>query len=199
MSEVDVANQALSLLGAKSITAFDDATNEATLVSLNYANVRDAVLEQAAWTFADASLVLENPVPGDWGAGEMLYTLPEGVIRIYRAYRRVSGPSPVPLEGWRREGDAIRVRYSGPVYATATMRIEDVDQWTAGFRQTTVARLAAELAMPITRSRSLHQSLWEQYHLKLRDAAASDAGQARSERTDSTELVRTRFADGLLP
>jgi hypothetical protein len=59
------------------------------------------------------------------------------------------------------------------------------------------ARLAADLAMPITRSRKMQEDMWSLFETKLTSAAATDAGQGRSERTDSTELVRARFSDGL--
>ena len=197
MTDIDICNQALGWLGAKRITAFTDPSNEAQLCSDNYEPLRDAVLEERAWTFADASIVLDTPVPGGWDNGEMLYPLPGDVIRVYRVFDRVNVRNPPQLEGWRREGSNVAARFSGPLYARVTVQIEDVEQFTAGFVQAFAARLAADLAMPITRSRKMQDDMWTLYQSKLRDAAATDAGQARSERTDSTELVRARFTDGL--
>ena len=198
MTEIAICNQALGWLGAKPISSFDDPTNEAQLCSDNYEPIRDAVLEERAWTFADKAATLTDPVPGGWGeAGPLLYELPDDVIRVYRVYRRVHGPQPVAVEGWRREGNYIAARYSGTIYLMYTARVTEVGEFTAGFTQTLAARIAADLAMAITRSRKMQEDMWNLYQQKLRDAAATDAGQARSERTDSVELVRTRFADGL--
>lgn len=197
MTDIDICNQALGWLGAKRITAFDEGTNEAQLCADNYVPLRDACLEERAWTFADVSEILEDPVPGGWDSGENLYALPAGVIRVYRVYQRVDLQTPVQLEGWRREGSNIAARYSGTIYMRATVQVEDPDEWTPAFRQVVAARLAADLAMPITRSRKMQEDMFNLYNTKLNSAAATDAGQGRSERTDSTELVRARFVDGL--
>jgi hypothetical protein len=197
MTDIDICNQALGWLGAKRITSFNDGTNESQLCSDNYEPLRDACLEERAWTFADASITLDNATPGDWDNGENQYELPGNVIRVYRAFRDVSRRNPVQLEGWRREGNNVVVRFSGQIYIKATIQIVDPDEFTAGFRQVVAARLAADLAMPITRSRKMQEDMWSLFQSKLDSAAATDAGQARSERTDSTELVRARFSDGL--
>ena len=197
MTDIDICNQALGWLGAKRITSFSDGTNESQLCSDNYVPLRDACLEERAWTFADASLILESPTPGGWDNGENLYALPDDVIRVYRVYRRVDIRDPIQLDGWRREGGSVVARYSAEIFIKATIQIEDPDDWTAAFRQVVAARLAADLAMPITRSRKMQEDMWSLFQTKLDSAAATDAGQARSERTDSTELVRARFSDGL--
>lgn len=197
MTDIDICNQALGWLGAKRITSFNDGSNESQLCSDNYVPLRDACLEERAWTFADASLILEDPTPGGWDNGENLYALPDDVIRVYRVYRRVDMRDPVQLDGWRREGGSVVAMYSAEIFIKATIQIEDPDDWTAAFRQVVAARLAADLAMPITRSRKMQEDMWSLFQTKLESAAATDAGQARSERTDSTELVRARFSDGL--
>ena len=197
MTDIDICNQALGWLGAKRIAAFDDASNEAQLCSDNFVPLRDAVLEDRAWTFADSSIVLDNAVPGGWDNGDFLYALPPDVLRVYRVFRRVDLTQPTQLEGWRREGSNVAARYQAKIYIKATIQIEDVEEFTAAFTQALAARLAADLAMPITRSRKMQEDMWKLYEKKLIMAAATDAGQGRSERTDSTELVGVRWADGL--
>jgi len=197
MTDIDICNQALGWLGAKRITSFNDGTNESQLCSDNYEPLRDACLEERAWTFADTSIILDNATPGGWDNGEYLYALPSNILRVYRVYRRVDTRNPVQLEGWHREGDSVSARYSAPIYVRATIQVIDPDDWTAAFVQVVAARLAADLAMPITRSRKMQEDMWSLFQTKLDSAAATDAGQARSERTDSTELVRARFSDGL--
>ena len=49
---VSICNQALSLVGANSIISLDDNTTEARLCKAIYEPVRDALLEEHAWTFA---------------------------------------------------------------------------------------------------------------------------------------------------
>ena len=196
--ELTICNQALGWLGANRITSLTDDSNEAKLCAENYPHIRDAVMEDRAWTFADASFILESPIEGGWGrTGEHLYLLPPAVIRVYRVYKRVDLTQPVQLEGWRREGKYVAAKYAQRIYVRATVRNEDVSSWTPAFGQAVAARLAADLAIAITRSRQLQADMWNVYELKMEAAAATDAGQARSERTDSTELVAARYADGL--
>lgn len=197
MTDIDICNQALGWLGAKRIITFSDGTNESQLCSDNYVPLRDACLEERAWTFADSSIILDNAVDGGWDNGESLYALPANVIRVYRAFSRVDLRNPPQLDGWRREGGSVAVRFSEKIYIKATIQVEDPTDWTAAFRQVVAARLAADLAMPITRSRKMQEDMWSLFETKLTSAAATDAGQGRSERTDSTELVRARFSDGL--
>ena len=196
-SPVSICNQALGWLGAKRITSFEDNSNEARLCADNYPTLRDALLEERAWTFADASLVLEAPIPSDWNNGDLKFLLPKDIIRVYRAYRNVSQGNLQPLPDWRREGKYLVCRFPGPVYIRATVRVTNVNDWTGGFGQALAARIAADLAVPVTKSRKLQADMWNIYELKLVAAAATDAGQGASERTDSTELVGVRFGDGM--
>jgi len=52
MSETAICNQALSWLGAGRILSLDDGTELSDLCKDNYEPLRDAVLEEARWTFA---------------------------------------------------------------------------------------------------------------------------------------------------
>ena len=82
MSEVSICNQALSLVGAKSITSLDDDVNEAKLCKLNYAPVRDAVLAEHDWTFAtrwETLAASANPAPGEF-TNE--FPLPSDVLAV---------------------------------------------------------------------------------------------------------------------
>ena len=190
-----VANQALGWLGAKRITSFLDNSVEAGLIRENFDFIRDAVLEDRVWTFADSAFTLSAPTPHGWDNGEHMFLIPSNVLRVYRCYSEPPGGGHLGrrLHGWRREGANIVCSQDGPIYVKATLRITDPDRWTAAFTQALAARLAADLAIPITKSRQLQADLWSIYQSKMRDAAATDASQGGSERTDSTELVGVRW------
>ena len=190
-----VANQALGWLGAKRITSFLDNSVEAGLIRENFDFIRDAVLEDRAWTFADSAFTLDAPIPYGWDNGEHMFLIPSNVLRVYRCYSEppTGGMAGRRLHGWRREGPHIVCSQKSTIYAKATLRITDPDRWSSAFTQALAARLSADLAIPITKSRQLQADLWSIYQSKLRDAAATDASQGGSERTDSTELVGVRW------
>ena len=188
---VSVFNQALSWLGAKRITSWMDDSNEAQLGRDNFDMIRDAVLEDHAWRFADKRLILSAPLTDDWGAN--LFALPVEVIRAYRCFTAANGRNFERLE-WQRQGEYIStVGTVDTVYCQATVRIENPDKWTPAFTQAFAARLAADLAIPITKSRQLQADLWSIYQAKLAAASATDASQGTSERTDSVELTNIRW------
>jgi hypothetical protein len=58
MERVDIANLALGMIGAKRITALSDSTEEARVINNVYDTIRDKVLCEHAWTFAQKRAAL---------------------------------------------------------------------------------------------------------------------------------------------
>lgn len=190
---VEIGNMALSLVGALPVTAFTDETNEARWLNTNYVTIKRAVLTERAWSFAEEQLVLTGPSAGNWG-NAYLYAIPADVLRIYRVYEDVSGR---PRQAkWRRLGKDILADVNGTMYALAIMgNIAEADMPDV-FVQALATRLAAEMAIPLTRSRQLQADMATLYQAKLAIAAAADGSESRTERTDSTELVNVRAGGG---
>ncbi len=194
MSEVKICNQALSLVGSLSsngtivdlITSLDDDTKEAKLCKLNYELVRDSVLSEYEWSFATRWETLPasaNPSPGEF-ANE--YPLPSdvfGVLFVGQDYRHP--------ELWRVENNAIRTD-AATCKCQVIYRVEDTSKFSPLFTAALVARLAAELAIPITNSRTLMETLINIYGGKVKLAASKDSQQGRSRRIRSTWLNRAR-------
>ena len=75
-SQVDLANESLLLLGANTITSFNDDDSNAVLINRFYASERDALLRSHRWNFAigTANLASLDAKPIiDW---EFKFTLP---------------------------------------------------------------------------------------------------------------------------
>lgn len=194
-SPVEICNQALSWLGAKRIMSIDDNTDEARLCKANYIPLRDAVLEERTWAFADASLALTAPEDHAWGTGYR-YAIPTDVLKIYRVFRDVSNSGNPAQADWQREGNSIIAAHNGTCYCKATMIIADPNLWSSMFVQAFAARMAADFAIPLTRSKSLQRDMWQLYEAKLLAACSSDSSQGRSMRTNSTELIGARHRSG---
>jgi len=187
VNPIQICNLALSWLGANRILSFDENSNESRLCADVYEPLRQAVLEERAWTFADTTLWLSAPLAPVMG-GEYRYQLPTTLLRAYRVYD-ASGHR---LE-FRREGDQLLVENSAGIFVRATRDIAETSLFSPGFVQALAARMAADLAIALTRSRQLQADMWALYNAKLDQAAGNDATQATSERTDSTELTGVRY------
>ena len=197
MSEVSICNQALSLLGAMSgtgvsvnpLTSLDDDTKEAKLCKINYEPVRDAVLAEHDWSFATKWLSI--PASADPSPGELQneFPLPTDVLTVLfvgAGYRRPAN--------WQVENNAIRTD-TATCKCQVIYRVEDTSKYSSMFTQALVSRLAAELAIPITNSRTLMENMYTMYERKVKMAAAKDSQQGRSRRLRSTWLLRARFGN----
>ena len=207
VSEVSISNLALTALGAKTITARTDDTTEARLIDIHYDEARDATLEAREWTFAVHRQTLaqleETP---DWGFS-FYHQLPSDTIRVMEV--RQSSPERVNFRelsnrlDWRREGDRI-ASDSGTARIRYLRRITDSTKFTAAFVYAFAARLAYELAISITQSRSIQADMFSLYEAKLAMAAQTDGMQGRTEIIRSSRLTGIRgvgasvnaFADG---
>ncbi len=194
-TKVSIANQALGWLGANLITAFTDDTNEAKLISANYADLRDTVLEERAWTFASRRALLQPSITKPAYGWTNQFLLPGDILRVLEARNDKMGEGPNDLR-WAREGrfiltdsDTLNVRY--------LVRLDDPSQYSPSFSQALAARLAADLAIPLTESRSMQQSMFGLYAAKLKSAAALDGMQGKAKSFNMNQLTRVRGAYGV--
>lgn len=186
ISETSICNQALSWLGAREITSLEDPSTEAEYCRNNYPFLRDAVLEERMWTFAteratstvadldDWGILYKHPIPLDWMA-------------VYRVYSDVNGTN----SDWSREGRYILAPET-TVYMWGLKRITDTGQMSTMFVEALAARLAADLAIPLTENRQLQVDMWNLYQQKLKEAAARDGMQGRNERVRDGGLITSR-------
>ena len=197
MTEVSICNQALGWVGGALIISLGDDTTEAKLCQANYAAVRDAVLEDHAWTFATVrdTLTPLSDAP-DWGPTKA-FQLPPDTIRVLQVEDTPQGFG--NLE-WEREGSTV-VASVDRIYIRYTKRVVDTSAFSPAFINALAQRLAAEFAIPLAESRDLQENHWAIYEQKILAAAATDGMQGRRERTRTTRLrgARTGFYPGASP
>jgi hypothetical protein len=92
---------------------------------------------------------------------------------------------------WRIEGGLLLMDAS-VAYMRYIRRVVSTDSFKPLVVQAIAARLAMELAIPITESKTLKQSLTASYGLKLKEAVSNDGMQGRSERIRSRKLLIAR-------
>ena len=165
-SIVEIGNIALVNLGEDTITSLSDDVKAARLINRRYAPIRDAVLRAHPWNcaMARAGLASADPAPV-WGPAAC-YQLPTDCLRVLRVQDRQAA--------WKVEGRKIVTNAGAPLNILYTRQVTDPNAFDPLLIEAIAARLAADLAHPITQSTTLIQVMWDLYRQKLIEARGVD-------------------------
>ena len=208
-TEVSICNQAISWLAGNRIISLNDETTEARLCKDNYAHLRDVVLEERDWSFARARIqfarLAEDPLYGFSAA----FAIPNDVISVLQATRGPeAGDASAGSTGpgfsrenlrngkeqriiWQVEGNTIVCDESNLV-GRVTKRIVDPSKFSPGFVQALAARIAREIALPLTQSQTMEDKMKAKYTESIAEAGTSDGIQGTSNKIRSDALTRVR-------
>jgi hypothetical protein len=186
LSAVDIASRALMKLGAASINGFDDGSSEAALAGSLYDSVRDALLSAHPWSFATSQrglTLLSEPPAADFAHA---FQLPEDFLRALSA-------------GSGGRGRGLRYRITGQqlhsdaeaVTLTYIFRPEAA-ALPPFFDQVLIARLAAELCIPVTENSSRTDLMFRLAEDEFRRAKSIDAQQDTPTRVEDFSLIEAR-------
>jgi hypothetical protein len=192
-SEVDIANNALLLLGAKaSILSFDDGTDKSNLMKKFYPITRDAVIRAHKWRFATQlfdTVAEDTPAP-KW-KWDHSYTISQNpyVLRV----TEIDGDR----EGWRWviNGRKIMTDLGSPLNYEAVIRVIDTQQFDSLFEDVLTFRLAAAAAMPFTEHRAMAERLMMVYTEKMKEARTISSQEGYPEDGDAgSPLLNARLS-----
>lgn len=178
-SQVEIANRALTKLGAARIISFDDDNKQARAVKSMFEIVRDAELRAHLWSFSvkRVSLAALSTTP-TWGF-DYEYQLPSDYLRLVQVNDVYPGPS---LDDYRNasvaeyvvESRKILTNLTAPLNIRYMARIEDTTQWDATFVEALASRLAFEMCEDLTQSNTKKDSARQDYREALIAAIRSD-------------------------
>jgi len=169
-SEVEIANRALTKLGAARIISFGDDNKQARAVQSMFSIVRDAELRAHLWSFSIRRRSLPSLITEpEWGF-DYQYQIPSDCLRLIQVNDVYQGPD---LSNYRNsstaqymlEGNKILATYAPPLKVRYVSSIEDTTEWDAAFVEAFACRLAMEMAEDLTQSntkRELAQGEYEQ-------------------------------------
>ena len=199
-SVVDIANQALNIIGANTISALDENSKPAVVINQRYDSIRDSVFREHPWNclMARSTLARDTAAP-DFGYTYQ-YTLPTlpYCIRVLEFSNRSSsypqanmtnntgGPVFV-IEGRKLltdEGTA-KIRYIA--------RVEDTNEYDASLIDALAAKIATEICYAITGSASLVSTTFQLYQQKLSLAKNVDATEGAPQRIEASDFIESRF------
>ena len=189
-SKVDLANEALLLLGSNTITSFTDNDSNAVLVNRFFPSERDAVLRSHRWncaiTTANIASLATAPII-DW---EYKFTLPTDpyCLRVLDV-RTVTGDIRLDHEIHGRE----LLTEESTVDITYIQRLEDTTQFDSLLYQALVFRMAWKLAFPIMRSHTVMGQMGQMYEAVVREARTIDSQEGTPETIEMDTLTDLRL------
>lgn len=193
MSEVSICNVALSLLAVNPVISLEDDSQQASLCKALYPVLRNAVQEDADWTFAikRKSLAPTTDTP-DWKY-TYSFLVPSDCLRLIEVTDQPEFQTNATYRlEWRKEGNRI-VCDAENIYIRYVSFVEDTSLFTPMFEQALSQRLAAEMAIPLVESKALYELYMGMYERKRDDAASTDGTAAGSgEKITSGELNSRR-------
>lgn len=159
LTDLDICNQALAILGLEPIDALDNETPNGQRCSLIYRpQVRDFLLSLHRWTFAARVAALAAVLPDAGDPLPYAYARPSDAVGQIHAYRTAADLNR-PTEAASEIGDRIYSRVT-PLWVEYTAAVPEL-RWPPAFQQLAVTLLASLLAFAndkATRGRELRDS-----------------------------------------
>lgn len=169
-SKTEIANKALTLVGANPIVSLEDSSQNARVVNRVYELALKSILSEAPWVFAlrRSLLAQTTDVPGWYDTNETyVYAMPNECIRVFRTNDREAI--------WRVVGSTI-------ISDTSGLGVEFVyynnspSTYTASFVEAFSDKLCSDIAFMIVNSKTVAENFLEKYEkVSLAKAMAENA------------------------
>jgi hypothetical protein len=184
-------NPALDRISAKSLTGVSDTSNEADKCKANYESVRNSELRERIWgsTKKRALLTVDgaSPIGDEW---DYRYAEPTDSIYIINIQDDdlFTVESGYILSNTKDKNDQILVKYVQAADISSGSALDaEILRFDAGLLNVMIARMAATLALTISKKRSSREDAWILYERALNSAKLANAYEDRNERDERTE------------
>ncbi len=187
MTAIDICAAALVKLGASPIASFADGTAEADVAVRLYPVTRDGLLAAYPWSFTIAQAVLTAETVAPTADYAHSFALPSTCLRVISAGIGKSGRGlDYRIQGAKLLADAESLTLT---YQRAAAE----NEFPAFFTTVLIARLAAELCLPLTEGTSRAESLYQLAATELRLARLLDSQQSTPRRLEDFTLIEARY------
>lgn len=147
-SGISICSDALLLLGAKPITSFSEATDEATICDSLYPAIRDQALAIYKWSFAIKKTQLARLVTTPTNEFKYEYQIPADALDSPIAVYNTESVNAYPIIGYRIVGSKLLTNEE-KIYVDYKYSIPE-SEMPVWFVQLLKYMMAWHLAMPIT-------------------------------------------------
>lgn len=187
-SDVDICNLALAHLGQDPIQSLTQRGNAAAQCNAVYKVCVEAVLRGYDWKFASTirplSLITDETLErNDWSYA---YTYPPDCLAV-RELVKAAGEKAVPFDTGHTYDDETKVIFTSRENAKAryTRRITNPELYPADFVVALSWYIAATIALPVTRKRTVQADAWKMFSSVMPQAQVTSANEGTSEFVDN--------------
>lgn len=184
-NSVEIANNALIMLGANTITALSDNTKEARLCNLRYNPSRKAVLRSYPWNFAKKRAILNTSVATPTFGFTYTYDLPAGFIRSINVD---AGGADYRFEFNKLITDATEVELQYIYDADDTTKFDSM------FDEALAAYLAWNISYSLTQNEQLKDMMWKTYYGLVKLGRFVNAAENPPGAIEALEWVESRVS-----
>lgn len=179
-SVIQVANRALTKLGAGRIISLDDNNKQARAILSCFDDLRDAELRANRWSFALVRTALPALTTSPAYEFQYEYQLPADFLRL----DMINGQYPSTVmdnyigaetADYAIEGGKILTDIAAPLKIRYCRRVEDANLWDVLFREALACRIAAEICEDLTQSDGKRNLAWQEYKQALSEAVRTNA------------------------
>lgn len=182
-SSVDLVNMALTLLGEEPITDLNEENKPARFANSHFKNVREEVLRSANWTVATKRAVLASAATGPVWGFTFNYVLPADYLKLVSISE--------PQERYRIEENQIASDVS-PMQIRYIFKMTDVSRMDPLLQSTIAAKLAVDMAIPITSNRELMRDMARVFLDRIAEARFIDAQEGPVQVIEGSKWVDAR-------
>jgi hypothetical protein len=156
-SEVEIVNFALTLLGESRIASMDDDVKPAREAKAVFTLTRDSLLSAYDWSFAKTRSQIPALSDAPAFGYSLQYQLPSDCLRILFVGDHYAGVDltdyrSAPTEEFELEDRKIITDMAAPLNLRYVKRVTDTAQFAPNFVTSFSAKLAEQLAEPLTQS-----------------------------------------------
>jgi hypothetical protein len=190
-SAVDIANSALNLLGASTISAFTDDSKNARLINQRYEPVRNRVFRSHAWNCLHKRVQLAQNSTAPVVEYSHAYALPSDCLRVLKIHNGTTDSIASAID-YKLEGRNI-VTDEGTVFIIYIALDTDPNNYDTYLQESIAHQLAADLAYAVTNNATLADKYMTRADERLREARFIDATENSLGTIESSEFVDARL------
>ena len=179
---VDIANKALTYLGADAITNITDDTVEGRAINRVYEQSRDYCLRDHPWNFAMLRVALAADTTAPVWEYTNSFPWPSDCLRIIEVNT---------TEEWAVEGRAIVSDAAAPLQILYISQVTDTSIYDAKFVEAYAMRLASDIAYELTASQTVAAAAENKYAALIQEARLVDAQESSSATEDTWLAARS--------
>ena len=190
-SAVDIANSALNLLGASTISAFTDDSKNARLINQRYEPVRNRVFRSHAWNCLHKRVQLAQNSTAPVVEYSHAYALPSDCLRVLKIHNGTTDSIASNID-YKLEGRNI-VTDEGTVFIIYIALDTDPNNYDTYLQESISHQLAADLAYAVTNNATLADKYMTRADERLREARFIDATENSLGTIESSEFTDARL------